>query len=204
MKNSLLDEVSLRLPVKISYKVIEDFLKKKMIGEKISQEKNGKSTDYAEIQDIEISSSSEEGYDLAINLKLQTLTTLFKNRKLDLLLHAKLDFDETGQLISVKKYNLDGKSRNWLLDNLLEGLSNTLLYNSIIRKMRVDLSPHIKEQLASVNSKLEDDMETAPGVHVSGYIKDFRIVDIIPGSNQFLIGIEITGHGLIDIRNIGF
>lgn len=204
MKNSLLDEVSLRLPVKISYKVIEDFLKKKMIGEKISQEKNGKSTDYAEIQDIEISSSSEEGYDLAINLKLQTLTTLFKNRKLDLLLHAKLDFDETGQLISVKKYNLDGKSRNWLLDNLLEGLSNTLLYNSIIRKMRVDLSPHIKEQLASVNSKLEDDMETAPGVHVSGYIKDFRIVDIIPGSNQFLIGIEITGHGLIDIRKIGF
>ncbi|MGY5848759.1 DUF4403 family protein [Salegentibacter sp. HM20] len=204
MKNSLLDEVSLRLPVKISYKVIEDFLKKKMIGEKISQEKNGKSTDYAEIQDIEISSSPEEGYDLAINLKLQILTTLFKNRKLNLLLHAKLDFDETGQLISVKKYNLDGKSRNWLLDNLLEGLSNTLLYNSIIRKMRVDLSPHIKEQLASVNSKLEDDMETAPGVHVSGYIKDFRIVDIIPGSNQFLIGIEITGHGLIDIRKIGF
>lgn len=204
MKSSLLDEVSLRLPVKISYKVIEDFLKKKMIGEKISQEKNGKSTDYAEIQDIEISSSPEEGYDLAINLKLQTLTTLFKNRKLDLLLHAKLDFDETGQLISVKKYNLDGKSRNWLLDNLLEGLSNTLLYNSIIRKMRVDLSPHIKEQLASVNSKLEDDMETAPGVHVSGYIKDFRIVDIIPGSNQFLIGIEITGHGLIDIRKISF
>ncbi len=88
------------------------------------------------------------------------------------------------------------------MDNSLETLANTLIYKKIKNKMRLDLKPHIEEQLGQVNKKLGEEMETAPGVFLSGNVNILRVTEIIPGDTLLLILLEIGAYGFIDIKEI--
>ena len=117
-------------------------------------------------------------------------------------MHITLGFDEVDQVIDVKEYELEGQSKSWLMDNSLETLANTLIYKKIKNKMRLDLKPHIKEQLGKVNEKLGEEMEAAPGVFLSGNINILKVAEIIPGDTLLLILLEISAYGFVDIKEI--
>jgi len=197
------DNIKLDLPVKISYHVLEDVLQAKLVGEQIGMEDSkGTVKNYVEVLGANLGKSQEQNFDLSLNLKLKTLTTFFKNKEVDLLVHIALSFDEVEQVLEVKEYELEGQSKSWFMDNSLETLANTLIYKKIKNKMRLDLKPHIEEQLGQVNKKLGEEMEAAPGVFLSGNVNILRVTEIIPGDTLLLILLEISAYGFIDIKEI--
>jgi len=205
--NELLDEdnIKLNLPVKISYEVLEDVLQKKLVGEQIGMEDSkGTVKNYAEVLGANLGKSQEPNFDLTLNLKLKALTTIFNNKEVTLLVHLALGFDEVNQVIDVKEYELEGQSKSWLMDNSLETIANTLIYKKIKNKMKLDLSPHIQEQLSKVNKKLGNEMETAPGVFMSGNVNTLKVSEIIPGDTLLLILLEISAYGFLDVKEIKF
>ncbi|PKD16456.1 hypothetical protein APR41_08925 [Salegentibacter salinarum] len=197
------DNIILNLPVKISYRVLEDVLQEKLVGEQIGMEDSkGTVKNYAEVLGANLGKSQEPNFDLTLNLKLKTLTTLFKNKEVTLLVHIRLGFDEVEQVIDVEEYELEGQSKSWLMDNSLETLANTLIYKKIKNKMKLDLKPHINEQLGKANQKLGDEMEAAPGVFLSGNVNTLKVAEIIPGDSLLLILLEISAYGFIDVKEI--
>ncbi|WP_037319103.1 DUF4403 family protein [Salegentibacter sp. Hel_I_6] len=205
--NELLDEdnIKLNLPVKISYRVLEGVLQKKIVGEQIGMEDSrGTVKNYAEVLGANLGKSQKPNFDLTLNLKLRTLTTLFKNKEVTLLIHIAIGFDEVNQVLDVKEYDLEGQSKSWLMDNSLETIANSLIYNKIKKKMKLDLKPHIEEQLSNVNQKLGDEMETAPGVFLSGNVNILKVAEIIPGDSLLLILLEISAYGFLDVKEIKF
>lgn len=203
----LLDDnnIQLNLPVKISYQVLEDLLRDKLKNEEIGmKDTHGEVKNYAEILDVSLEKSRIENFDLSLNLKLKTLTTILKNKKVNLWVHISLGFDEAEQTIEVKKYELEGQSKSWLIDNSLEALANNLIYKKLKNKMKFDLKPQISSQLAKVNQKLEGELETAEGVFLSGNVNNLKVAEIISGDSLLLILLEIRAYGFINIKEIKF
>lgn len=197
------DNIILDLPVKIGYEVLGDVLQKKLVGEQIGMEDTkGTVKNYVEILAVKLTKSEEPNFDLSLNLKLKTLTTFFNNKEVNLVMHISLGFDEANQIISVEEYELEGQSKNWLMDNSLEAFANTLIYRKIKNKMKLDLKPHIKKQLESVNNKLGKQMETLPGVFLSGNVNILKLSQVIPGDSLLLILLKISAYGYVDIKEI--
>lgn len=203
MSNSLQDKISIRLPVKIGFNVLDKALRDKMIGERIeTEDKDGEVTSYAQILDAALIKSGKEGYDLALDIKFKTLTSLFKNKEGRIHLHLAIEFDTGEQEIMVKDYKLEGKSNNWLMDKSLQAVANTFIYDRIKNKMKLDFSPHIEKQLREINQKLEEKIKPSEEISLSGYLENFKIVDIIPGESLFLISIEIEGFAIAELTKI--
>ncbi|MBZ9629414.1 DUF4403 family protein [Salegentibacter sp. LM13S] len=197
------DNIKLNLPVKISYRVLEEVLQKKLVGEQIGlEDSKGTVKNYAQVLRANLGKSQMQNFDLTLDLKLKTLTTLFKNKEVTLLVHIKLGFDEVEQVIDVEEYELEGQSKSWLMDNSLETLANTLIYKKIKNKMKLDLKPHINEQLGKANQKLGSEMEAAPGVFLSGNVNTLKVAEIIPGDTLLLILLEISAYGFINVKEI--
>ena len=197
------DNIILDLPVKIGYEVLGDVLQNKLVGEQIGMEDTkGNVKNYVEVLAVKLTKSEEPNFDLSLNLKLKTLTTFFNNKEVNLVMHISLGFDEANQIISVEEYELEGQSKNWLMDNSLEAFANTLIYRKIKNKMKLDLKPHIKKQLESVNNKLGKQMETLPGVFLSGNVNILKLSQVIPGDSLLLILLKISAYGYVDIKEI--
>lgn len=203
MSNSLQDKISIRLPVKIGFKVLDEALRNKLVGENIETEgKDGEVSTYATILDAMLVKSEKEGYDLAVDIKFKTLTSLFKNVEGRILLHITTEFDPEEQEIMVKDYKLEGKSNNWLMDKSLQAVANTFIYQKLKDRMKLDFSPHIEKQLRKINEKLEEHIKPSEEISLSGYLENFKIVDIIPGESLFLISIEIEGFAIAELTKI--
>jgi hypothetical protein len=68
--------------------------------------------------------------------------------------------------------------------------------------MKLDFSPHIEKQLREINEKLEKKIKPSEEISLSGYLENFRIVDIIPGESIFLISIEVEGFAIAELTKI--
>ncbi|WP_081210551.1 DUF4403 family protein [Salegentibacter sediminis] len=203
MSNSLQDKISIRLPVKIGFQVLDEALRNKLVGENIETEgKDGEVSTYASILDAALMKSEKEGYDLALDIKFKTLTSLFKNKEGRIFLHLAIEFDPEEQEIMVKDYKLEGRSNNWLMDKSLQAVANTFIYEKLKKRMKLDFSPHIEKQLKEINEKLEAHIKPSEEISLSGYLENFRIVDIIPGESLFLISIEIEGFAIAELTKI--
>ncbi len=88
------------------------------------------------------------------------------------------------------------------MDNSLETLANTLIYKKIKNKMKLDLKPHINEQLGKANQKLGSEMEAAPGVFLSGNVNTLKVAEIFPGDTLLLILLEISAYGFINVKEV--
>lgn len=205
MKSAFNDNIVFKLPVKIDYAVLEDFLQKKMIGENIgSTNKEGEENNYLEILDVSLQRSEKEDFDLALYIKFRNLTAFFKNKKGAFLLHISLEYNEPLQEITVKDHALEGETNNWLMDKSIQAMANTFFYGKMQEKMKFNFRPHIEKQLIAVNKKLENRLEAADGILISGNLNDFRVREVIPGNNFFLIAVEIDGYAFLDIKKIDF
>lgn len=193
----------IRLPIHIDYAVVETFLRRKLIGETISSEtEDGKGSTYAEILDLSLEKSQDDDYDLALELKFKTLTTLFRNREGKIVFHVSLDFDKEEQLVSVNNFRLEGNTKNWFFNKSLEAMVNTFMHGKLKNKMKFNFRPEIEKQLRSMNEKLENRLEVAEGIFLFGRLNSFRIYEIIYQETQFLILVNFEGNTLLDIKKI--
>jgi hypothetical protein len=202
IEDSSRGKVSIALPVRAEYYVIEDLLRKKLIGEKVKAEKNGKTSTYAEILDVVLEKSPEEEYDLVLELKVRALTSLLKNKEGRLLINVSLQFNKEDQVITINDYKLEGNTRNWLLNNFLETVANIFMYNKLKEKMRFDFLPNIQEQLETINKKLQNRVEPHQGIFVSGDLKSIKIRNIVPQEKYLLVEVNIEGMANVEIEKI--
>ncbi|MDT0688048.1 DUF4403 family protein [Autumnicola psychrophila] len=204
IKNFPQGKVIIALPVRAKYSALEELLRKKLIGEKIKKEDDGKITTYAEILDVAMERSLEEEYDFLLELKLRALTSLFRNKEGRLLVKLAIDFNEEDQVVTIRDYNLDGNTGNWLLNNFLESVANIFMYNKLKEKMRFELLPLIRKQLESINDKLQDRMEPKKGIFVLGDLENIRVRAIIPQEKHLLVKVDIEGMANVEIENLEF
>lgn len=193
----------IRLPINIDYTVVETYLRKKMIGELISSEdKDGMGSAYAEILDLSLEKSQDEGYDLALELKFKTLTTFFRNKEGKVILHVTLDFDMEEQLVSVHNFKLEGNTKNWFFNKSLETMVNTFMHGKLKNKMKFDFRPEIEKHRRSMNEKLDNRLEITAGIFLSGSLKTFKIDEIIPMETHFLVLVNFEGNTSVDIKEL--
>ncbi|MDT0641402.1 DUF4403 family protein [Zunongwangia sp. F363] len=203
MQNISPGNLILQLPLKVQYGVMEDILRDRAIGEKIGTvDDKGETTNYAEILDITFGESLREDFDFAVNLKFKTLTKLFKNKIGRLEMDVALEFDEATQEIGIKNYNLEGDTNNWLMNNFIEKMVNNVLYGTLKKKMKFDLSPLIARRLEKINSKFLAGMEPLEGILATGEIKNFKIDNIVPGSGFLLIQVSLNAEAMVAIEHL--
>lgn len=197
------EKVMIQLPVKIDYRVLDNYLQKKFQGKILSKGKaNGETSDTARIQKISLLRSEKEEFDLVLQIRLQLLTALLRNREIEVEVHLALKFDAAAQEVSIKKYELEGENNNWLTNTLVETLVNTFLYSKIKNKMKFDLHPLIEKQLSEINTKLYGGQEVHDGIFLSGRINSFKITEIFPGHDHLLVSVSIMGNNVLNIKKI--
>lgn len=195
----------IRLPVKIDYQVLEAYLRKKMTGEYISKtDEDGNTSNYAEIHTISLEKSYKEGYDIAVQLKFKTLTTLFKNKEGVIELHAALELDKAEQQLRVIDFKLNGASNNWLFNNAIESIANTFMHDKIKNKMKFEIRPEIQKKLPVINEKMESPMQVSQGVFISGNLRSFLVENIQFKDSHMLIFADFEGAIGLDIKNLNF
>lgn len=201
MANPMNDKISLSLPVKISYSAIQEYLQRELTGMKL--QKDGEKA-VAEILDISLTRSTQEGFDIQAEVDIRILTSVFKNRQGKLLVDVSLDFNKKAQEVSVRDFRVDVKTKNWLVNNAVETIVNAFLYGRLKERMRFDFNELVKEKLSELNTKLEAPQEATDGIYFSGFIEDFQVVDLFPGKKVILAFVQISARALIDIRQISF
>lgn len=195
--------VLIRLPIRVSYRAIETYLRENFIGERIkANNDDGTTTSYAEILDISIDESLEEKYDIVVDLKFKLLTSLYKNKEGRILLHVLTNFDQTQQHIDITDFKLIGNTSSWLLNNALEAMANTFVHKKLKNQMNYNFTPIIENQVSQINQKIENDLEVREGVHISGKLDQFKISAIIARSSYLLININLEGNTLVEIEKI--
>ncbi|MDX1761788.1 MAG: DUF4403 family protein [Christiangramia sp.] len=202
-KDFIDQNINITIPVIINYSVLDKYLRQKLVGEIISKgDSEASKSNYAQILDVSISKSEKEDYDLCLDINLQTLTSLFKNKQIKVLFHAALQLDREKQHISLKDFEVDGKTQNWLTDQLLEKVINNLMYDKLKKKMNFDLLPHLEEKIASLNEKLEDKLEAKEGVHLIGSMDKLEISNLMAGEKELWISVSVTGTGLVQLEKL--
>ena len=204
IKNSPQENLMIKIPVRITYEVLQDFLRKKFIGENIRiKEENGKVSNYAEVLDISIRKSTEEDYDLVLEVKFKTLTSLFRNKKGTAIIHAALGFDDKEQEIAVLDYDLELKTSSWMMNKTLQAVANSNFFSGKLKKkLKYEFRPMVKKQLEAVNIKLHEQLEASEGIFVSGKLNNFRILDVIPGRERLVVLVSLEGNTVVDIKEI--
>ena len=199
------ENVILRLPVKINYKVLEGFLRNELVGEVVSDDNSeGETTEYAEILALSLRKSPKENFDLAMNLRLKTLTSFFKNKIVRMSFHAALEFKPEEQEVYVKDYTLEGENRGWIMNKFIQVLANTFMYSSLKKRMKFNFRPLIESRLAEINSKLAQSFEVSEGISLTGRLQNFKISDIIPGEDHLLVMVAASANTVVNVKEIHF
>lgn len=197
--------ISLTLPIRIGYDVLEDFINAKFAGEIISKDNDdGKVTKYAKILEIGLTKSSLEGHNLQFTIKLETLTFLYRNKELEIIVDAFLDFNPELQTVFIQKYEIDSKGKSWVADQLLESVMNKFIYQKVIRKLNFELMPIINEQLKGINTKLAARLEAKEGIYITGNLQQLQISHLEAKDHELWILMSLAGWGVIDLENLDF
>lgn len=199
------ENVILNLPVKINYKVLEGYLRNELVGEVIRDDDSTKeTTDYAEILALSLRKSNKDNFDLALHVRLKTLTSFFKNKIIRLSFHAAVQFENEMQQVSVKDYTLEGENRSWLMNQFIQVLANTFMYSSLKKKMKFNFKPLIEKQLSEINDKLNHHYEVYDGISLSGKLHNLKVTEIIPGEDHLLVSVSVSAHTVVNVKEIIF
>lgn len=197
------NNIHVQLPVKIGYAVLQDVLRSTLIGEMIQKEKgNGEARNYAQVLEVSLYQSPLENFDIALDLEVQTLTSLWKNKRFNLAFHSCIDFNREEQQVSISSYKAVVDTKSKITDALLEGAVNSWFYKLIRKKMEVDLAPKINAELSKINQKLRNQIEAADGIFVSGSLEKVEIETIEAEQRHLNILIRVDGDSAIEIKKL--
>ncbi len=199
------ENITLRIPVRIPYKVVQDYLRRQFIGEVIKKEgKEGEDKEYAEILSLSLDKSPRENFNLMLHLQIRTLTSFFKNKIIRIKMHAALQFNEVDQEIYVKDFSIEGENNSWLMNQFLELLANSVMYSSFRKKMHFSFQELLQVRKNNLNLKLENQLEAYSGILLDGYINQFKINDVIAGEDFLVLSVWGSGNIIVDIENTSF
>ena len=199
------DKIFVTLPIKVNYRVVNQILRQKLQGKIIKKEdKKGSVSEYAEVLDASVKKTATEGFDLLLTVKVRTLTSIFRNKEVELRVLLAVEFKEAEQKIIVEDFEVNGRTGNWLLNNFVESVVNTFMYGNLKKKMKFDLKPVLGKQLQSLNVKLLDGLQPVSGIFLNGQLNDLRVVQIIAGEDHLLVVVQTSGNALANIKETDF
>ncbi|MBA6152795.1 hypothetical protein [Gelidibacter maritimus] len=196
-------DISVTLPVRIGFAVIESFLKKKYTGTTISKTSSrGKTSNYFKILDLNLFESQTEPYNLQLRLKLQTLTLLFNNKDIEVSVLTDLRLDIETQKLYVEAYNINSSGDHWIASNILKSVLNTFIYKKILNTLSVDLMPILQEKIDLVNIKLASELTATKNLSIMGNVEKFTISHFEIKRDVIWIFIDTQGWGVITIEDL--
>ncbi|HET7361331.1 MAG TPA: DUF4403 family protein [Salinimicrobium sp.] len=199
------ENIKIALPVEVEYGVLNELLKKKLQGKILSKgRKNGSSSDKAKIKELFLKRNLKKGFPVSLQLRIKLLTTLFSGKEVEMLVHLLPEFYPGTQKIFVQKYEIDGLNNGWIINNLLESLVNSFLYNNLKNKMKFNLQRIIRPKIDRLNTKLLSGIEVKNGIFLSGEIKDFKVQNIIFQEDVVIAFLDLSGNNKVHIQKIDF
>ena len=202
-KESNNEDISLSIPIKISFTALINHLNKKFVGKTISRDNaNGREINYFKILDIDIDKSDFHKYNIELKLKLETLTTFYNKRELHVSVHARVYMDMKSQRISIAAYEIDSTGKSWIANQMLKSVINTFIYRKIIKNLSIELLPLIDEKLIQLNEKLASKIELKSGISILGSMKSLTITHFEVKQNDIWVILNINGWGIIDIESL--
>lgn len=196
-------DITVTLPVRIGFEVIETFLKKKFIGTTISKnDDKGKPSNYFKILDLNLSESQAEPYNLQLRLKLQTLTLLFRKKDIQVSVLADLRMDIETQKLYVKAFNINSSGESWIANNILKSVLNTFIYKKIINTLSIDLMPILQEKIELINDKLALELKATKNISIMGNLENFTISQFKIKKDVIWVLINTQGWCVITIDDL--
>jgi len=198
-------DISIALPLKISFSAVEKFLEKQLVGKTISKkDAHNIELKYFKILDLKITNSNDALYNLELTLNLQTLTRLYHNKEIQFSVLTNLKLDAAAQQLYIEAYKTSSKGGSWIINNLTTSLINTFIYRHLLKKLNIDLRPLVKQKLISINNKLASKLETSKGISILGEIHSFTIDHLEVKADELWLIINSMGWCVIDIDDLDF
>lgn len=196
-------DISMTLPLRISFETIAAFLKKKFVGTNINKtDARGKIANYFKILDLNLAESSAPPYNLELRMTLQTLTLLFHKKTLQVTVQAQLRLDVATQKLYVEAYKTNSQGDHWMANSILKSVLNTFIYKKIINTLSVDLRPLLMEKLDDLNAKLASKLDTTKGISILGNVEYFTISHFEIKKNQIWVLVNTHGWCIITIEDL--
>ncbi|HUH28032.1 DUF4403 family protein [Gelidibacter sp.] len=193
-------DISITLPLRISFETAAAFLKEKFVGTNISKtDPQGKVINYFKILDLNLAESSAAPYNLELRLKLKTLTVLFHKKDLDMIVQAQLNLDVGTQKLYVESYKINSQGNHWIASSIIKSVLNTFIYKKLIKTLSIDLRPLLAEKIEDLNNKLASKLETTKGISVLGKVENFSIGHFEIKKNKIWVLINTSGWCVIDM-----
>lgn len=205
VKESTDQDISLSIPIKISFIALKNYLNKEFEGKIISKSNsNEKEIKYFKILNIDIGKSDIENYNIELKVKLETLTTFYNKRELQISVQTSVQMNADSQKIYIDAYKIDSKGESWFANQMLKSIINTFIYRKIIKNLNIELLPIIKKNLDLLNNKLASKIEVKSGVSILGSLENLTITHFVVKQNDIWVIININGWGIIDIEDFDF
>lgn len=196
-------DISMTLPLRISFETIAAFLNKKFVDTNIHKtDARGKTTNYFKILDLNLAESSAPPYNLELRMTLQTLTLLFHKKTLQVTVQAQLRLDVATQKLYVQAYKTNSQGEHWMANSILKSVLNTFIYKKIINTLSVDLRPLLAEKIDDLNAKLASKLGNTKGISILGHVDTFSISHFEIKKNQIWVLIHTGGWCIIDIEDL--
>ncbi|MCX8021091.1 MAG: DUF4403 family protein [Chitinophagaceae bacterium] len=106
-------------------------------------------------------------------------------------LEAKPHYDENGRILELKQVDVDIRSKNILLGSA-DWLFDKKITREITRKALIELGPYFDSASNIIQSYLNGEM--TKGVHSEGTVKEIKLYEIIPASQQLVIRSLLKGN----------
>ncbi len=195
--------ISITLPIKINFMAIGALLHKELVGKTISKTKSdGKELKYFKILDLDLAKSKAEPYNLEINLRLQTLTLLHKEKDMQVTLQTKVVLDVETQRLYIDAYKIEKVGDSGISSYLLKSVLNTFIYRKVIDKLSVHLTPTITEKLKAINTTLASNLDIDKGISIIGHIENIGISHLEIKENGVWVFIDSNGWLILDIDHL--
>lgn len=199
------ENVMLRVPLRIRYKVVQDYLRQQFVGEVIKKEVKGEDdTEYAEVLSLSLGRSPGENSHLLLHLQVRTLTSFFKHKIIRIKMLVSLQFNEADQEIFVEDYSLEGENNSWIMNKFLQVVANTVMYGSFRKKMRFNFKELLQERTVDLNQKLRNHLEVHSGIFFTGQINRFKVNEVIYGEDFLVLSTSVSGNIIVDVQSANF
>ncbi|WP_017731354.1 DUF4403 family protein [Nafulsella turpanensis] len=185
--------IRIQLPLSISYLALEGAVRKQLTGEYIPKPEEGANEPpYAQILEVGLSGPDIGTYNITLRARIKILRTVLKREQVDLLVQARLDYDNTRQQLFVSKFRLDSRTPSSFYNTSLELLANKVAYSQILKKARINVGEILLKQKNRVNGLLVEGL-ALKGLQIKGNVELVAVQDVTLLPGQVSLKVEVQG-----------
>lgn len=197
------NNLKILFPVTIKYTVLEKALQERFVGEIIkTTDDEGNESNYAQVLGLSLFKSEEAEYDLGLEVTLQTLTKLFKNKELSAIINLSMNLDKSAQVLNIDEFHADATSGSWLIQKGFEAILNNWMHQKLKDKMNLKFQDKLDEQMQEINEKLAKQIEATNGVYFTGNLDHMEIAELNFQDESLVVIMDIVGRTELEIKKI--